>query len=358
MGPDAIIPPVWGLTLADLRYRYRQFLIAVVGAGVVLAMAMLLAGLAAGFRVEINRTVNGVGAQRWVLTTTADGRIASLGVFPESDVATIAGEPGVTRADPLVIVPQEVARAGSATKTVNVLGVEVGGMGDPAVNAGRRLAADGEVVASTSAGVPIGSHLSVGDTVFRVVGTVRNRTLLGGGAILYMTVHDAQAVALGGRSLVTAVATRGVPRSVPAGLAVLTNGAVEHNQLAALSGGVKSIDSSRFFMWVVAAIIIAALLYVSAIQRVRDFAVLKALGSSSRILFGSLAFQAVAVALIAAAFAMVICNFMGGMFAQPVVIPTSAFATMPLVAVVVGLLSSLLALRRVTRCDPAAAFGG
>jgi putative ABC transport system permease protein len=49
---------------------------------------------------------------------------------------------------------------------------------------------------------------------------------------------------------------------------------------------------------------------------------------------------------------------MGGLFAQPLAIPASAFFTLPMVAVVVGLLSSLVALRRATGADPAAAFGG
>ena len=40
------------VTLADLAYRYRQFLIAVVGAGVVMAMALLMAGLVGGFGAE------------------------------------------------------------------------------------------------------------------------------------------------------------------------------------------------------------------------------------------------------------------------------------------------------------------
>jgi putative ABC transport system permease protein len=97
---------------------------------------------------------------------------------------------------------------------------------------------------------------------------------------------------------------------------------------------------------------------VSALQRVRDFAVLKALGASSRALFGSLALQAVVVTLLAAALAMVACNFMGGLFHQPVVVPGTAFATLPAIAVAVGLIASLVALRRVTGADPAAAFGG
>ena len=95
--------------------------------------------------------------------------------------------------------------------------------------------------------------------------------------------------------------------------------------MAALASAVSSINNTKILMWVIAGIIIAALLYVSALQRVRDFAVLKALGSSTGTLLGSLALQAVIVALLAAAFAAIISNFMGGIFQQPVAIPNSAF---------------------------------
>ena len=117
-------------------------------------------------------------------------------------------------------------------------------------------------------------------------------------------------------------------------------------------------DNSKILMWLVAAIIIASLLYVSALQRVRDFAVLKAVGASSAALFASLATQAVVVTLAAALFGVVISQFMSGLFAQPVSIPASAYATLPAIAIVVGLLSSLVALRQATGADPAAAFGG
>lgn len=349
---------MWGLTFADLRYRYRQFLIAVLGAGVVLAMALLLSGLADGFSVEIDQTVGAVGADTWVLAANAQGRITDVATFPEADAATIADAAGVSRADPLVIIPQEVARVGGKTLTVNVFGVRRGGLGDPTPTAGRALSAPGEVVASTAAGAKVGSDIEIGAARFKVVGLIEGRTLLGGGPVLYMNVTDAQRLGLGGRALITAVVTRGTPDEVPAGLVAFSNQNVEASTLSSLSAGVQSIDNSKFFMWAVAAIIIAALLYVSALQRGRDFAVLKALGSSSFNLFGSLALQAIVVTLVAAAFAMVISNFMGGMFGQPVDIPGSAFATLPVIAVVVGLVSSLIALRRVTRADPAAAFGG
>jgi putative ABC transport system permease protein len=347
-----------GVTFSDLRYRYRQFLIAVVGAGLVLAMALLLAGLAAGFTAEINWTVGGVGAQRWVLAENSHGSIVGSEVFPQADTAAIARSPGVTRAAPLVILAQQVARIDGQIKTVEVFGVQIGNLGDPVVTAGHALSGSGQVVADVGAGAAVGTQITVGAIPMRVVGQVTDRTMMAGTPILYMSLHDAQALGLGGAPLVTAVVTQGIPTTVPPGLEVLTNQAVEQADLAHLSGAISSINNSKIMMWLVAAIIVAALLYVSALQRVRDFAVLKALGASSRALFGSLALEAVVVTLLAAALAMVVCNFMGGLFHQPVVVPGSAFATLPGIAAAVGLIASLVALRRVTGADPAAAFGG
>ena len=109
-------------------------------------------------------------------------------------------------------------------------------------------------------------------------------------------------------------------------------------------------------MWVVAAIIVAALMYVSSLERLRDFAVLKSLGSSSGLLFLGVAAQAVAITLLAAAFAVVASQLLKPMFALPIEIPASAFVVLPVVAIVVGLLSSLVALRRAISVDPSSAF--
>jgi putative ABC transport system permease protein len=186
---------------------------------------------------------------------------------------------------------------------------------------------------------------------------VSDRTLSAGLPVAYVSLPDAQAAIFGGRPVITAVVTTGVPRSTPAGLEVLTNPQVERETLATLASGVDSIKNSRTLMWIVAAIIIAALIYVSALQRVRDFAVLKALGSSSLSLFGSLCLQSVIITLLAAALGTGMSQFMSGIFAQPVTVPASTYTTLPIVAVAVGLVASLVALRRATGADPVAAFG-
>ncbi len=346
------------ITLADLRYRYRQFLIAVVGAGVVLAMAVLLSGLADGFQSEIKATVGAVGADRWLLSQQSNGRITSVATFDQAAVAKVAANPGVRRASGIVFVPLEVVHAGGREVTVNVMGVEPEGLGLPRVAAGHTVRGRGEIVVDERAGIAVGGTVRLGSITLHVVGRVSDRTLAAGIPMTYMTLADAQAALFAGRPIVTEVVTSGVPQAVPTGLESLSPAQVERQTLETLANGAASIRNSRTLMWVVAAIIIAALIYVSALQRVRDFAVLKALGSSSAALFGSLCLQAVLITLLAAGLGTAASLFMTGIFAQPVTVQTATYATLPLIAVAVGLIASLIALRRAVGADPVAAFGG
>ena len=199
--------------------------------------------------------------------------------------------------------------------------------------------------------------ITLGGRHFDVVGTVTNRTMTGGVPLLYMTLSAAQQAILGGKPLITAIATVGKPAAVPTGLVVLSSPAVITDTVSQLKSGVESIDNTRWLMWFVAAAIVASMLYVAALERKRDFAVLKALGASSRALFMSLLLEAVIVTLVAAVLAEVLATLLTPVFAQPVDITSDARLVLPLIAVIVGVLASITALRRVTGADPAAAFG-
>jgi putative ABC transport system permease protein len=345
------------ITLYDLRFRARQFLIAIVGAGLVFAMTLLLAGLAAGFGVEVHETVTGMGSQAWVVARGSSGRIAALSPLPAFAEFPVTMAVGVRRADPVIVVPQ-AASVGNRTSSIVLVGYTAGGLGVPPVVTGRAVRANGEAVVDTRLGLGLGQRFSVSGHTLTVVGSVSGRTLLGGIADAYVSLTEAQAIVFEGRPLVSAILTTGVPRSLPAGLTKMSNAQVERRSLAAMDSASSSIDNSRSFMWIIAAVIVAALVYVTALERTRDFAVMKALGASSGALFLGLATQAVLVALAAAAIGAVLSSFMSGIFAQPVDIPSSAFVALPISALVVGLLASLVALRRAISVDPAMAFAG
>jgi putative ABC transport system permease protein len=345
------------ITIQDLRFRGRQFLIAVGGAGLVFAMTLLLTGLAAGFRVEIVQTVQAMGAQSWVVGAGAAARVDALPPIPAAAANAVAREPGVVREGPLIVVPQ-AAKVGAQVESVNLIGILPRGLGSPTVSSGRPVATNGQAVVDTLLNLGIGQHFTVAKQTFTVVGIVSNRTLLGGSPNVYVTLGDAQTAVFGGRPLISAVLTTGVPSTVPSGLTVDSSAQVIQASVNQMASAVSSIDNSRAFMWLIAAVIVAALIYVTALERTRDFAVLKALGSSSRLLFAGLATQAVLVALVAAAIGGLIANFMTGLFAQPVDIPLNAFAILPISALGVGLIASLAALRRAVSVDPAVAFAG
>ena len=137
-----------------------------------------------------------------------------------------------------------------------------------------------------------------------------------------------------------------------------TSSEIETDLRTPVKNAISTIGAIRVLMWLVAALIIGAVAYLSAIDRVRDFAVLKAVGGSSRTLAMSLMLQSVLAALLAALFAVGLARLMKPAVTVPVVFQGSAVLLLLAVAAIVGMLSSLVALRRAVAVDPALAFGG
>ena len=348
---------MWTVTLADLRMRARQFAIAVVGATLVFAMALLMAGLSGSFRAEAGRTVAATGADAFVVRAGGGGPFTSPADLDGKLLDQVRREPGVTRADPLVVQTSQTLLTSTGSVFAHVLGVRPGGLGAPRVGHGRGLARSGDAIADSLSYLHLGQRFHIGPTVFTVVGTVHGYSYFAGTPDVYVTTADAQQLMFGGRPDETAIAVRGVPTRVPAGLQVMTPAQARQDILKPLRNGITSIDIVRDFLWCVAIVIIGAVVYLSALERRRDFAVLKAIGSSTRWLYGGMAIQAGIVAVISGALAIVIEPLLGQLIPMELAVPSSALTVLPPVALVIGLLASLSGLRQVVRADPALAFG-
>lgn len=344
------------ITLADLRYRLRQFLIAVIGAGVVFAMALLLTGMSQGFHNEIERTVASVETDAWIVTEGTSGPFTSVQSIPSEKVDEVQAAPGVDDADGVAISLQTVDLGGAEGQgRVLMIGAEYDGQVRP--DEGEPVGAADEAVVDRRLGVGIGETFDLAGRTFTVVGLVEGLTMIGGTPDVFLALEAAQDVLFGGQPLVTAIVVDGIPDTLPFGLEAMTHAQVEEDSLGPMEDAVKSVDNSRYLMWAVAAIIVASLVYVSALQRTRDFAVLKAMGASSGLLFLGVAVQAVLITLSAAAFAAATAWLFRPVYTVPVEVPISAYLLLPVVAVGVGVLSSLVALRRALSVDPALAFG-
>jgi putative ABC transport system permease protein len=71
-----------------------------------------------------------------------------------------------------------------------------------------------------------------------------------------------------------------------------------------------------------------------------------------------LAAEAVLTCLIAAALAIGVAQLLLPLFPLPITYTLGAYAALPAIAVVVGVLASLAGVRRAVRVDPATAFAG
>ncbi|HEU5035237.1 MAG TPA: ABC transporter permease [Mycobacteriales bacterium] len=348
---------MWTVTLADLRMRARQFAVAVLGATLVFAMALIMAGLAGSFDAEARRTVASVGADSYVVGSGVGGPFTSPAALPGRMLATIRHEPGVLQADPLVVQPSLAVSTPTGKQFVHLIGVRPDGLGAPHVGTGRPLAGAGQAVVDDITKLSVGQTFSIGPHRFTVVGTVHGLDYLAGVPIVFLTLHDAQQAALGGHRDMTAVAVRGIPQSVPHGLTVMSADQARQDILVPLQQAKGSISTIRNFLFCVAVVIIAVVVYLSALERRRDFAVLKAIGSSTRWLYGGMAVQAATIALLSGLLALAIEPLMAAGIPMQLAVPGSARAALPVLALAIGLLASLAGLRQAVRADPALAFG-
>lgn len=345
------------ITLRHLLFRRQEFAIAIGGAGLVFALLLILTGISAGFRTEATAMVDATGADAWVVPSGESGPFSSVSTLPANVAARLRDEPGIEMASPLVALPN-VADLDGEPHTVNVVGVVPGRLGSPRPDEGQTLAGARETVVGSATGAERGSSLAIGGIDFRVVGTVSDRSYLGGVPVVYVPLADAQALAYDGRPLANTVLIRGSLDQAPAGLKAVPASGVVDDMLKPLEGATSVIDILRILMWLVAALIIGAATYLSALERVGDFAVLKAVGGGSRHVAASLAGQAVLASLSATALAAAISLALRPIFPVPVTIDLGAYLALAAIAGILGVVAGFAALRRALNIDAAIAFSG
>ncbi len=340
--------------LRDLQWRRRRVLIAAIGTALVFALTLVLSGVSHGFDVETSRTMSKFHADGWVISSGASGPFVGQSPLLASNIDAVRRQPGVHEANGFIFSRKTVGVA--ADKEVNLFGVGSRGVAVPSVDKGRGPRRSGEATVSTRLHYGIGDKFFLSGREFVVVGTIGNWTAVAGVPNVFVGLADAQKIAFVGQPIVSAVAVKGTPTNVPAGTTFMSNSVARKDLLRSVKNARSGIDLVGLLLWVVAATIIGSVIYLSALERVHDFAVFKATGTSSATILVDLIIQAVILALLAAAIGAGLAVLIGPRFPIPVVIPMSAFVLLPLLAIAVGLVASLAGLRRAITVDPAVAF--
>ncbi|MDH4117323.1 MAG: ABC transporter permease [Acidimicrobiia bacterium] len=229
----------------------------------------------------------------------------------ESVVGAVAEVSGVVRAEPISELTTR-ARIGTGTVDVSVWGVTIGGPGTPPQLAEGRLPQEaGEAVVDRSAfeaGAEIGELLEIGNTNLKVVAVADDATYAVTPTIY--TDHTTWASVFAGEypeaggfaptNLVGAIVDA-EPAEVAAAITAAVDGveAFDRQAAAAATPGVSSISQSFGLIvgitFVIVVVVVGFFFQILTVQKLKAFAVLKAIGASGRSLAGIVAVQIVAM---------------------------------------------------------------
>jgi putative ABC transport system permease protein len=343
--------------LRDMQWRRRRFVIAILSTAIIFAMTLVLTGLANGFRVEAVKTVDALGVDIFLVKAGASGPFVGATPFAPVDLQRIAAMPGVAAAAPLTYAGGTVT-LGDSTRNADLFGAPENGPGMPALSQGRAPSTPDEVAVSSTLRRHIGDDVEIASRRLRIVGIVENSTALANLPNVFLTTQGAQQLVYGGQPLVASIGIRGTLAQTPDGYKAVDRAGAVADLLRPLKVAVNSITIVAVLLWVVAALVVGSVIYLSALERLRDFAVFKAIGVPTANIAAGLAMQSVVVALLAALVGAGLSRLLGPLFPMQVIVPVQAFIALPVIAVLIGLIASANGLRRAVSVDPALAFGG
>lgn len=346
---------MWRVSLKDLRWRRRRVLFAVLATGLVMGMSLVMAGTERALFQDARDIVAAFDADAWVVAEGAAGPFTTSRPLPVDTITAVTASPGVDQVSPVVILHSTLDDG--QQRDINIIASPPSDLLAPPLVEGRMPQATGETAVDTALEAAVGDTVTVAGQTFDVVGRVDNVTWYFGAPTLFMDLPDGQALAFDGRELATALVTRGAPTELPPGLAALDNRAVISDLDRLMESSSQTLAVLNSLLWLTAAGIIGLIVYLSALERVRDLAVLKATGASSVGLGGGLVLQALVLTVLAAVTGVVVAQVMAPTIPFGVVLTPAAYLRLFGIALAVGVVASLAGLRRVLTVDPALAFG-
>lgn len=344
------------LSLRDMQFRAAQFLTTTLATAVVFSVVLVMNGLSGQFTAEARSTVLRFGADSWVVEDRDGGAFTSRSLLPDSlaDDLVTSGAAGTTGP---VAIGLNTVRLDNKSRLVRTVGYVPGRLGAPSLVQGRLLDGPGQLVATREAGLHVDDTIEVGRQSLTVVGLTERMTVTGGLPLLFVHLKDAQAILQDGHAVATAVLVRGPLGHLPDGYKAMSPEETSADSVRPMEVTMSALRLIALLLWAAGTVLIGAFVYVSAIGRLRDFAVMKALGGSATQLLRGVAVQSLLLALAAAATGASLANLYIPRFPVYLDPPDAAYVQLFLLAAGSGLLASVGGIRKAVRVDPAVAFG-
>jgi putative ABC transport system permease protein len=338
---------MWYAAIRDLIWRRRRYAISIAGTALVFGVSLAVTGISDAFPAELDRTFDSLGATSFVIPDDTSGPFTGSHPFDPAELPD-----GV---DPMAYLVQTANPI--EPEMVAVVGLPSGDA-EPTVMDGAQLAAPGDALVDADSSFAVGSTVELAGRQFDVTGRVDGMSLHAGMPIVVVPLESFQETLLGGLPMVTGGIARGPVEEIPDGFHVVDLPTAREDTLRILGDAAATITMIKVLLWVVAGLIVGSVMYLSAVERTRDFAVFKAIGAPTRAMAGGVALQAAVLATAASVLGIALAFLMAPFFPMRVQLSTTSVIVLPAIGLGIGLVAAVFALRRAVSVDPALAFGG
>lgn len=402
------------LAIKDVQHNLGRFGLTAVGIGMMLMMVMGMAGIYRGLIEDATLIVERIDSDLWIVQRDTRGPFAEVSRVPTTLVYRVQAVPGVISAREFVFHTIQRRRDGKPLR-MSVLGLSWPtdkGEWLPLIS-GRPLAKNHfEIIVDRTLGFQLRDPIQLGKETYRVVGITSGMVSSGGDGMGIVTVSDSQSIQFDivGEAIRLERSARerrsadddlflnqpqlveqlshpasqlpAVPSpQISAVIARVTPGANLHqiqNLIASwgdvsvftkagqedllLQGMVdkarRQLGMFRTLLTIIAAVIMALILYTLTLDKLHSIALLKLLGAPDRKILGMLLQQAIALGVMGYGIALLLGQQLFPYFPRRVVIANDDLLQLFLIVLAISVLSSLLGIWRAMRVRPTEALMG
>lgn len=394
----------------DILHSWGKFVFTGIGLGLLLGVTLVMAGVYRGMVADGKALLDNSGADLWVVQKNTLGPYAESSSINDDLYRGIRSIPGVAHAANITYLTMQV-RKGQSDVRAMVVGIAPtsGGPvpGWPAyLTTGRQITRGHyEAVADSATRFKVGDQLEIRRNHYTVVGLTRRMVSSSGDPMVFIPLKDAQEAQFlkdndaiqqsrrrtaanpafnrpGVPGLLDAVqASQSSNPYVNAVLVTIKNGHNPNEVAAAirrwkrltvyskgqmediLLGKLIATSSRQIGMFlvilaVVSATIVAFIIYTLTMDKIREIAVLKLIGTRNRTIAAMIMQQSLALGIIGFAVGKISAAFAAPYFPKYVLLMPGDSLTGFLAVLVICALASLVAIRMALRVDPAEAIGG
>lgn len=393
----------------DILHSWGKFVFTGVGLGLLIGVTFTMAGVYRGMVDDGKVLLDNSGADMWVVQQNTLGPYAESSSINDDIYRVILAIPGVERVANVTYLTMQVQKGNSDVRAM-VVGIAPGDMATPGrppfLVAGRQITRSHyEAVADVATGFSLGDTIVIRRNHYTIVGLTRRTVSSGGDPMVFIPLKDAQeaqflkdndsivrqrrrtgenpefnrpwvpglldAVIASQNSnpYVNAVLVRVKlgydPERIATDIArwkrltVYTRPQMEEILVGKLiATSAKQIGMFLAILAIVSAAIVAFIIYTLTMDKIREIAVLKLIGTRNRTIASMILQQAVVLGLIGFVVGKITATFAAPLFPKFVLL-LSVDTMIGLIAVIViCALASVVAIRMALKVDPAEAIGG